>query len=331
MSGGLTCLSPRTAALARRLADGRFHSGTELARELGVSRAAVWKHVGRLAALGLDVHAVRGKGYRLAQPLELLREADVRAALAPAAASRLARITVLDVVDSTSLWLARRPGTAPEACLAECQTAGRGRRGRRWISPYGAGLCLSLRWRFEAGPAALSGLSVAVGVAVAEALADGGAEGVGLKWPNDLVHGGAKLGGILVDLAGEGTGPTTVVVGVGINVRMPPDRALPVETPWTELAALPGPPDCSRNRLAGRLLGRLVAALERFAAAGLDPFLPGWRSRDVVAGRTVEIVGAGWRERGTAQGIDGSGALLLRTEAGLRRLATGEVSVRGWR
>ncbi len=323
-------LHPRTAALVRALADGRFRSGTELARTLGISRAAVWKHVERLAALGLEVHAVRGKGYRLARPLELLDADAVRAAMPPPAARRLGALVVHDLVDSTSEWLRRQPDDGPAACLAECQTAGRGRRGRRWVSPFGAHLYLSVRWRFEASPTALAGLSVATGVAVAEALEACGAEEVGLKWPNDLVHGGAKLGGILIDVSGEESGPARAIVGVGVNVRMPPSAAAGLDQPWTELAALPGPPDCSRNRLAGRVLGGLVEALERFAAHGLAPFADGWVRRDALAGREVEVHGPDGALRGRALGIDAGGALLLETEAGLRRLSSGEVSVRGW-
>ena len=327
MSAGL---HPRAAALVRALTDGRFRSGTELARVLGISRTAVWKHVERLAALGLEVHAVRGKGYRLARPLELLDAEAVRAAMPPPAAARLGTLVVHDVVDSTSEWLRRQPGDGPAACLAECQTAGRGRRGRRWVSPFGAHLYLSLRWRFETSPTALAGLSVATGVAVAEGLEACGADAVGLKWPNDLVHRGAKLGGILIDVAGEESGPARAVVGVGVNVRMPAGAAAELDQPWTELAALPGPPDCSRNRLAGRVLGALVGALERFAAEGLAPFVDGWARRDAVAGHEVEVQGAGWALRGRALGIDTGGALLLETGEGLRRVTAGEVSVRGW-
>lgn len=324
-------LPAAAAGLVRRLADGRFHSGTRLARELGISRTAVWKQIERLGRLGLEIHAVRGKGYRLARPMELLTEGEVRAAMEPAAEAALATMEIFDVVDSTSAWLRRASPVPPAACLAECQTAGRGRRGRRWLSPFGAALYLSLAWRFEAGPGLLGGLSVAVGVMACEALERLDVTGVGLKWPNDLVYGGAKLGGVLVEMTGEGEGPTTAIVGVGINVRMPPHWGAEVDQPWTELAALPGVSDCSRNRLAGVLLSCLVAGLERFGRAGLDPFLPAWTERDVVRGREIEIRAPGGARRGLALGVDRNGALLVDTGGHLWRLTAGEVSVRGWR
>lgn len=322
----------RRLALVRRLADGRFHSGESLASDLGVSRAAIWKQVRDLRAdLGLEVAAVRGRGYRLARPLELLDRGWIAAALAPATAAGLAELIVLDTVGSTSAHLLplRPPRSGLGiACVAEQQTAGRGRRGRRWVSPFGANVYLSLLWQFDLPATALAGLSLAAGVAVAQALRGLGIDEVALKWPNDLLWRGRKLGGILVELAGEAEGPTRAVIGVGVNHRMPADAGAAIDQDWADVAgALPaGTP--SRLALVASLLDHLVAALPRFAAGGLAPFLPAWEALDALRGREVVVQLGEGVVRGTAIGVARSGALRLATMTGEREFLGGEVSLR---
>ncbi len=318
--------------LLRCLADGRFHSGEDLARALGVSRAAVWKQVRGLAdAFGVEVTAVRGRGYQLTAPLDLLEIERIRDFLGDAARGALATLTLLDTVDSTNSHLLRERFLAPErvaACVAEQQTGGRGRRGRGWVSPFGCNLYLSVCRRFEQPAAALAGLSLAAGVAVASALELEGARGVRLKWPNDLLWDGRKLGGILVEMSGEADGPSYVVVGVGVNVRMPHGAGESIDQPWVDLAEATGGCPPARSRLAGVVLNRLVASLSRFETAGLAAFLPAWRAFDGLSGSDVTVRMGDATVNGRVLGVAQDGALRIATATGERRFMGGEVSLR---
>jgi BirA family biotin operon repressor/biotin-[acetyl-CoA-carboxylase] ligase len=318
--------------LLRCLADGEFHSGERLALELGVSRAAVWKQVqGLPGAFGVEVTAVRGRGYRLHAALDLLESGRIREAMGPASSGALATLTLLDSVDSTNSQLLRERFVAPDrvaACVAERQTGGRGRRGRRWVSPYGCNLYLSVSRRFEQPAAALGGLSLATGVAVVAALESQGASGIRLKWPNDLLWDGRKVGGILVEMSGEADGPSYVVIGVGINIGMPAAAGESIDQPWADLVEAMGGNPPRRSRLAGVVLDRLVACLTQFQSEGLAPFLPAWRALDGLAGHQVAVLLGDAAVEGRAEGVTDDGALLLATPNGPQRFFGGEVSLR---
>lgn len=323
---------PTAQSLLDALADGRFHSGSELARRFGVSRAAVWKAVQRLAELGVGVDAVRGRGYRLRSPYEPLDAAAIAQGLAQAGAVP-PPIEVLPCVDSTNrrlLQYAREGGAAPSVCLAERQTAGRGRRGRLWHSPFGANLYMSVLWSFDRPASALGPLGLVVGLALADALEAAGLEGHGLKWPNDIYWDGRKLAGILLELAPcEADGPCSVVIGIGLNVAMPQEDAQGfIDQPWVDLATAMGDAHPSRNRLATLILRNLMPALQGFSAAGLGPFLPRWQQRDLAAGRVVELHRPDGVVRGCARGIDEHGRLLLEVDGRSEAHAAGEVSLR---
>jgi len=315
-----------------RLADGGCHSGEALARALGLSRAAVWKRV-RAAGedLGLRVHAVPGRGYRLERPLELLDSLKILAEMAPEARARVPALHLLEQVDSTNnrlLRIAAAGGASGTLCLAEQQSAGRGRRGRRWISPYGTNIYLSLLWRFTLAPSELSGLSLACGLALLRALRDLGVPELGLKWPNDILHRGRKLAGVLIDLSGEAGGPTQAVIGVGVNTFLPAENGREIDQPWTDLTSVTGASSISRNRLAGRLAAQLVETLGRYGAEGLRPWLDEWPRQDLFYGRPVVLRQAGGRQvRGVHAGIDASGALLLEVEGRVLPYHAGEISL----
>jgi BirA family transcriptional regulator, biotin operon repressor / biotin---[acetyl-CoA-carboxylase] ligase len=322
---------PQRTSLLKILADGRFHSGEELGRALGVSRTAIWKAIRACSDLGVEVHAVPGRGYRLAEPLELLEPAAICASLAERTRPLLSGLEVLADVDSTNRYLldaaASRPGRG-RVCLAERQRAGRGRRGRHWTSPFAANIYLSVLWRFGVGPAALAGLSLAIGVAAVRALECAGAQAVGLKWPNDLVWQGRKLGGILLEMSGESAGPSRVIVGVGINVCMPPAAATEIDQPWVDLATAMSGRKPSRNVVAALLVQELLAALDEFERSGFAPFRGDWERYDLVAGREVELHLPEGIVRGRATGIDGTGALLLLKDGRIRSYSSGEVGLR---
>lgn len=315
-------------ALLERLMRGPI-SGSALARELGLTRAAVWKRIEALRTAGVDIEAQAGSGYALAAPLSLLDAGAIAARLPADLRIRWPRTELAWEIDSTNAELLRRGPACADGTvlLAERQTGGRGRRGRAWASPLAANLYLSLHRRFEGGIAALSGLSLAVGIAAAEALRDLGYAEVGLKWPNDLLARGRKLGGILVELGGEAAGPMQAVIGLGLNVRMPRAAAQAIDQPWIDLATLgAGVPD--RNDLSAAVIASLARVLDDFAEAGLAPLLPRWRALDALAGREVRMQAGDAAYEGVALGIAGNGGLRVRHADGERTWHSGEVSLR---
>ena len=314
-----------SADLLEMLSDGRFHSGEVLARAVGVTRSAVWKQVTRLATLGLDIQRVPGRGYRIPGGVDLLDGARIRAALNPEARAALEVIEIHRSIDSTNTHLSERVTARHAACLAEHQRAGRGRVGRRWVSPFGANLYCSVAWTFEALPPGIQALALAAGAAVAQAIDADGRLGVRLKWPNDLVAADRKLGGVLVEMRGEPPGITRVVVGVGINVRMPAAAGTGIDQPWTDLATLGAA--TARNALAASVLDALVAMLTRFARDGFAASYDSWSARDALRGRDIAVSGDGKPLRGIARGIDRDGALRLEVNGAVRRMIVGEVSL----
>jgi BirA family biotin operon repressor/biotin-[acetyl-CoA-carboxylase] ligase len=319
----------RAQRLITQLADGQWHSGEALAEVLEVSRAAVWKRLQALADIGLEVESRHGKGYRLTRPVDLLRVDAITAAM-KAHASKLPSLEVATSIDSTNARLMQLDN-APAALLAEHQTAGRGRRGRAWCSPFGANLYFSLAWRFDSMPPQLPALSLAVGVALAETLTDLGAAGTGLKWPNDLLWHGRKLAGVLIEHRGEAAGPCRVVIGVGLNVGMTASQGNEIDQDWVSLAEVHAAADTvmpDRNALAGQLLKALLQCLEQFATTGFDSFHPRWSTLDVMRNQAVRLQQERGDVEGVAQGVDRHGALLVQVRGERQRFFSGEVSLR---
>lgn len=304
-------------------------SGDALAREAGLTRAAMWKRIEALREAGVDIDAQAGRGYALRHPLELLDAAAISAALPTDVRADIATLEVAWSLDSTNSELLRRdtPAQGAAVLLAERQTGGRGRRGRTWVSPLAAHVYLSVARQFSGGLSRLGGLSLVAGVAVAEALRATGHDGVQLKWPNDLLVSGRKLGGLLVEGGGEHAGPVRAVIGLGLNVRMPMEAATVLDQPWTDLASLATAAP-SRNAIAAHVLGHLLPALEQFDVHGLSPFLARYARFDALAGREVLVHGPATPSSGTALGIASDGALRVRVEGEERSFHAGEVSVR---
>lgn len=323
--------------LLHALADGRTHSGEELARAFGVTRAAIWKQIGKLAEWGLAVEAAPGAGYRLPRRLDLLDAASLRASLEPDVAARLAKLEVFTELDSTNerLLAAPPPVGTLDVCIAEFQTAGRGRRGRRWNAPLGSGISLSVGCQFAGMPAQPAALTLAVGVAVRRVLTRVAGLTIALKWPNDLVFDERKLGGILLELKAEAHGGAHVVAGVGLNVALP-SALLPSLSDWprgaidleTALAKEPPP----RAVLAGALVNELAALFADYPSQGFAAYRSEWRSADFLRGRAVRLDEPAGPSFGTAVGIDADGGLLVETQAGERlRIVAGDVSIRDHR
>lgn len=321
-------------ALLKRLADGRARSGEALAAEFGVTRAAIWKQMRKLADLGVAVEAERARGYKLARPLELLERAAIERHWPDRGAPPVRRLDVLPVTASTNRVLlddAPPPPGAVDVCIAEFQTAGRGRHGRRWNAPFGAALCLSAGWHFAESPPDLPALTLAVGVAAARALERTARVRPALKWPNDLVLDERKLGGILVELDAEAHGPCHIVAGIGINVALP-EELLETVSDWPRgavdlAAACAAPP--TRAALAAALIAELAAAFATFAEHGFAAFADDWRRDDYLRDRPVRVATAAGALDGVARGIDADGALRIeRADGALMRVVSGDISVR---
>ena len=314
--------------LLRRLADGRVHSGEALAATIGMTRARVSQLLKDVEDSGISLERVRGRGYRLIEATAFLDRTRIACALQAHAAPL--QIEVADHLDSTSSELLRRSSLADIHGLllaAEWQTAGRGRRGRRWTAVVGGSLTFSLGWRFEQGAGFLAGLPLAVGVAIVRALEASGLAGVELKWPNDLLHGQRKLGGILIELSGDALGPSLVVVGVGINVRLPEAARRDIAQPVTDLAAIVGTVD--RNLLLARIAAEIALVLGHYGRSGFGAFRAEWQRRHALHQQMVEaLLPDGSVARGRVAGVDADGALLLDRGGRRVRLVSGEVSLR---
>ncbi|WP_226053228.1 bifunctional biotin--[acetyl-CoA-carboxylase] ligase/biotin operon repressor BirA [Dickeya chrysanthemi] len=306
------------------LSSGEFYSGEYLGELMGMSRAAINKHVQTIKEWGLDVYTVTGKGYALSSPIQLLDADKIRSEIPDG------NIAVLPVIDSTNQYLLDRLDSisSGDACIAEYQQAGRGRRGRQWFSPFGSNLYLSLYWRLEQGPAAAVGVSLVIGIIMAEVLHQLGAEGVRVKWPNDLYLNDKKLAGILVELNGRTGDAAHLVIGAGINLRMNSSGSNVINQGWINLqdAGI----DIDRNMLAVKLITELCTALTVYEQQGLTPFISRWSSLDNFYSREVKLIVGNREIIGVDKGIDRQGALLLEKDGEIQPYIGGEISLRGW-
>jgi BirA family biotin operon repressor/biotin-[acetyl-CoA-carboxylase] ligase len=317
----------------RILADGGRHSGEQLAKELGVTRAAVWKQIAKLEAWGLNVEATRGSGYILDRPIEFLDKAAIVRELTPEVLELLAKLDVEDELDSTNraLLLESTAEGTLSVCLAEYQRAGRGRRGRSWVAPVGGGLCLSAGWKFAEMPRDLSALTLATGLVIRRVIREATGLEIRLKWPNDLIWDDKKLGGVLIELKAESQGPCYVVVGIGMNVSSIPAR-LERAAHWPDGAvdlytatqgALP-----SRNVLAANLIDALGRMLPSYGESGFLAYREEFGSADYLQGRHISVEDASQSIVGLASGVDVDGALRVNTGAAIERVIAGDISVR---
>ncbi len=318
--------------IIKQLADGRFHSGEELAETCGITRAAIWKHIKKIKdMLDMEVFSVRGKGYRLTYPLQLLDEEKIRAAMNHECSKRINKFEIHQSIESTNAYLIEQEPHRMingHVCLAEQQISGRGRRGRPWISPYGSNIYFSILWKFAMGPAQLGGLSLAAGLAVVRSLESVGVSDVGLKWPNDIYWRGRKLAGLLLEVTGEAEGPSSVVLGVGINTGMTKKQGESIDQPWVSLHEITGGNNISRNRLAGLVIDNLTQTLVDFEAEGLQPLLEEWHRYDLYYDQPVRVHMGKRSIDGVHRGIDSAGALLLEHEGEIHPYYGGEVSLR---
>lgn len=320
--------------LLQLLADGREHSGQELANILGVSRTSVWKQLSKLDALGIELASRPGHGYCLAGGLDFLSEQYISAALNRDVYQYLEKLHLLMVVDSTNSFLLKQePTKGISVCMAECQTAGRGRRGRTWVSPFAKNIYLSLKMTIESGINALEGLSLAVGVAIVRALHGIGFSDFQLKWPNDLLWNNQKVGGILIEVVGDPAGRCHLVVGIGLNVVGEKSMQASIEQPWislTDIAEKLSLPMLARNDVAVAMLNEIIPLLVNYEQTSFSHYREEWQLLNAHRGRHVDVhVGANVVS-GIAVGVNGVGALILQTQdKGEMVFHGGEVSLRG--
>lgn len=309
--------------LVNLLKDGRFHSGQDLGAALGISRSAVWKQLKHLEAeLGLSIHKVRGRGYRLAAPLLLLNSQAL------SSATPGWPVSVLQSVDSTNAEALRavaRGESAPFLVLAERQISGRGRRGRKWVSPFAANLYYSLVLRIDGGMRQLEGLSLVVGLAVQQALRNFGVSGAGLKWPNDVLVGNKKIAGILLELVGDPADVCHVVLGIGVNVNM--QKADEVDQQWTSIRLESGV-SIDRNALVMELSKQLSNYIQRHQMEGFSNLQVEWEANHLWQGRSVSLIAGPNHIDGVVLGVDCQGALRLMVDGMEKIFSGGELSLR---
>ncbi len=316
--------------ILKSLSDGCFCSGESLARQLGVSRTTIWKEVKKIQQkFFIEIQSVKGRGYRLSQPIELFEAEKILSRIPPSLKNELPGIDILSVVDSSNRYLmaaASQGAHSGKVVLAEQQTAGRGRLGRIWVSPFGCNIYCSLLWRFDLATSMLPGLGIVVAIALVKALS-GYIKNIEIKWPNDILYQGQKLAGILLEMQGEANGPAAVVIGIGVNVNMPGLASWNIDQPWTDIQKASG--KCvSRNSLAANIIEQLVQAIKEFESGGLADFVSSWSQWDMLQDKPVDIVMANQNISGIARGIDKNGALQVESGGVIKSYMAGEVSIK---
>ncbi|MES9993227.1 MAG: bifunctional biotin--[acetyl-CoA-carboxylase] ligase/biotin operon repressor BirA [Candidatus Thiodiazotropha sp.] len=317
--------------LIQSLADGRFHSGQELGRLLHVTRSSVWKKLQQIKQkYSLEIDAVSGRGYRLREALDLLNPDTIQAMLRTEGIEPLPALVLHACIDSTNSWLMQHAANGAElgtVCVAEQQLAGKGRHGRKWISPFGRNIYLSMLWRFEEPPMQLAGLSLASAIAVKRLLHQINCDQAGLKWPNDVLWQGKKLAGLLLEVTGEAGGPSQVVIGIGLNTSLG-SHGDDIDQPWVDLSAIPNIMPFTRNQLVSKLIRHLRDVVGEYQAGGLASFTEEWHQHDLFLGEQVEIRSHNRVHTGEHLGIDGNGAIRLHCDGEEQSFHAGEVSLR---
>jgi len=326
-------MNPLAFSILRLLSDNEFHSGPAIAEALGVSRASVSNALRDVDEAGLTIHKIKRRGYRLLDQVQWLERNTILEHLGDRADKF--NLEVLDTIDSTNSLLLHEadnrlsPGDGLiHVVAAELQTKGRGRRGRQWHSGLGVGLAFSVLWRFQQSASFLSGLSLAIGVAIVRALESSGIQGAVLKWPNDVMFNFCKLAGILIELHGDMLGPTVAVIGVGMNLKLSDSVQARIDQGATDIFSISGEmPD--RNKLLAELLLNIARVLREFEQSGFAPFKEEWVDRHVCEGKAVTLkLPDGSGQEGMVHGVSDSGSLLLQTSLGLRSFSGGEISLR---
>lgn len=324
----------RALQLLRLLADGDVHSGEKLGNLLGISRAAVWKYLQHLIVLGIDVKSDKGRGYSISGGLSLLSAPSIKSLLDATAKPLVEEIDIFYQIESTNSHLMQKKSSSGCVCLSESQTGGRGRRGRHWFSPFAKNIYFSVGWEFEGGVAALEGLSLVVGLVIVKALATFGLSDILLKWPNDVLYNNKKLGGILIELAGDPAGNCKAIIGIGLNVEMNPEQVAnsAIDQPWIDIksiaeeVALVRVP--SRNEIVAAILNQLMPMLKNYQQLGFEFYRGEWMRSMAFLEREVVLSHGVTNKFGVLRGVSSSGALCLLVGGQEELVHGGELSLR---
>ena len=327
-------LSLTEIKLINCLADGLCHNGNDLGVALNMSRTAVWKRITQLIEMGLPIQRIPQQGYRLLVPMILLNDQEIREQLEREPFNKPFQLHLFASLDSTNRLLKEVPHTtAVDICCAETQTAGRGRFGRHWYSPFGENIYCSSRWQFDCDLSRLSGLSLVVSLAIVETLKHQGiGEGIRVKWPNDILWHHKKLCGSLIEVMAESNSRAELIIGIGLNVNSTPSHHAPdtenlPDKPWCSLSDITGT-YLDRNVLIVKLITTLNQFLNDFMANGFKAFLEKWHQSDYLKGQKITVSSFTGPITGIAQGVNEVGQLILIDEEGITHyLSSGDTTL----
>ena len=313
------------------LSDGEFHSGENLAKELKVSRTAIWKQIKKLnTLLPFNIHSVPSKGYKIDNPMIFLSRDDIFESLSNHVVIEPQNLEILFECKSTNQYLLERIQNNKlqnYLVLAEMQTQGRGRRGREWVSPFASNIYMSLLWTLDISIAEMAGLSLVVAISVAKAIRKSGIENVMLKWPNDIYVDNKKLAGVLLELRGESNSPCNAVIGIGVNVNMPEESGSTIDQDWIDMEEILKV-RVNRNHIVAKILNELIPRLKMFNEHGFCKFIDEWKALDLLVEKQINIDGHMSLCEGIAHGVDRHGALIVEHQGNTQALYSGEVSIR---
>ena len=317
--------------IIKLLNDGEYHSGTAIGESLNIGRSAIWKSIEQMRLLGVDIESAGRKGYRLTTPIDLLEESIIRTSMTDSANDLYQQIEICESIDSTNthlMQIARNHTIGNRACMAELQSSGKGRNGRKWFGSFASNIALSVLWRFDALPSGLSGLSLVTGIAVCRACSSQGINNTKLKWPNDIYWNNRKLGGILIEIQGEPWGPCNVIIGIGLNIKLNEEVGADIDQPWVDCSEILQDKTPSRNKISAAVLSELATAMQQFQHDGFEPFIPEWQKYDVLQGQPISVHLPDKTEEGMAVGINNDGALLVEINGKTKPVYSGDASLR---
>jgi BirA family transcriptional regulator, biotin operon repressor / biotin---[acetyl-CoA-carboxylase] ligase len=325
----------RITDLIKLLGEERFRSGEELGELLTISRAAVWKYIKKIEQLGVKVESIKGKGYKLANRLNLLDEKKIKSLFTGLASREIKELNLFASINSTNSFLMQKDNIKGHVCLAEMQTAGRGRRGREWVSPFAQNIYLSMGWCFESGISAVKGLSLGVGVAITNALREHLSANIQLKWPNDVVvqaedgAGYQKLAGVLIELRGDLSGLCELIIGIGINYDMDLNATKVIDQPWIDLRKLADDVLPERNLLVASILNHLCNLLVDYEQKTFSFYREQWEALCAHRDRIISVSRGDMLIHAKYFGLTNDGALILLNESGEKLIFDGgEISIR---
>lgn len=316
------------------LSDGKFHSGESIAKTFDISRVSIWNAIKKAEEFGIEIYSVRGRGYKLTKPIKLLNKHSIEQIMGEI--HHWFHLEIFDVIDSTNTYLMEKASIGhPHASVAatQIQKKGRGRRGRAWQSALGESLTFSILWRFGGGASTLSGLSLAVGVAIIRSLHRLGVVVAQLKWPNDILvlHEGQykKLAGILIELQGDMEGQSSAVIGIGVNLKLSKKSFQQIDQPAIDIESM-SEEDIDPNHLLGQILKDLADVLAQFNMSKFSSLKEEWMRHHVYQHQIVTLsLGDGRNVTGLAQGVTDDGALIIETPSqGIETFSSGEISLR---